>query len=45
MDVLPTLLAMLGVAETEDIEGRSLAPLLAGHSESGERLARDGSVE
>jgi arylsulfatase A-like enzyme len=45
MDVLPTLLDLLGVVGPDDIEGRSLVALFAGRAEDGERVARGGSVE
>ncbi len=45
MDVLPTVLDVLGVAPPPDILGRSLAPLLDGRAEAAERLARGGSPE
>lgn len=45
MDILPTVLELLDVAAPEDIEGRSLVPLLDGRAESAERLARGGSPE
>jgi arylsulfatase A-like enzyme len=45
MDVLPTVLALLGVAVPADVAGRSLVPLLDGGAEPGERLASGGSVE
>jgi arylsulfatase A-like enzyme len=45
MDVLPTVLELLGVAVPVDVAGRSLVPLLDGLTESGERVASGGSVE
>ena len=45
MDVLPTVLELLGVSAPVDVEGRSLLPLLEGGSEPAERIARGGSPE
>jgi arylsulfatase A-like enzyme len=45
MDILPTVLELLGVPVPPDVEGRSLRPFLAGGSEAHERLARGGSTE
>jgi len=44
MDVLPTVLELLGVNRPADIEGRSLVPLMRGE-ESTERPARGGNPE
>jgi arylsulfatase A-like enzyme len=48
MDILPTVLELLGVPlppDLEGVEGRSLAVLLAGQGEPAERLARGGSTQ
>jgi arylsulfatase A-like enzyme len=45
MDVLPTALELLRVSVPEDVEGRSLVPLLEGRPETVERLASGGSIE
>ncbi len=45
MDVLPTVLDLLGVSAPRDVEGRSLAPFLEGRTEARERIARGGSTE
>jgi arylsulfatase A-like enzyme len=45
MDVMPTVLELLGVAAPDDVEGRSLVPFLEGRAEADERIARGGSPE
>lgn len=45
MDVLPTVLELLNVVVPDDVEGRSLVPLLDGRDEPTERPARGGSTE
>ena len=45
MDVMPTVLELLGVSPPHDVEGRTLLPLADGRAEPAERLARGGSPE
>lgn len=45
VDVMPTLLDALGLPIPDDISGRSLAPLLAGRSETAPRASVSGFME